>query len=205
MTKLDDILSTANQQRTEKVFHARVAEESHIFNFIRDNSIQEGKTAIPMRFIYALYCEQHRPPIKGKRFAMYFKTFFKKYFSGPKTFYRLDPKPFNLPQNYGLWKELRKFNWKYEKTKYRNIKSTPDGWMIYLDIQGGREIYGFDKVERRAARTADKILWFYYGPQYSKFNFPKQVINLTDSDPELQALLTLKKDEHEQASKEKSV
>lgn len=191
---LDDILSSANEHRVERVSHAKVAEESHIYNFIKDNNITEGPDTVPVRFIYALYCDQHRPGIKPKRFSMYFKNYFKKHYSADKSYYRLNRAPFNMPEGYTIWKEQGQRKWKYKKTKYNNLKSTPNGWMIYLEVQGGRQIFGFEGDEVRAAKLADKILWFYYGPNYTKFNFPKDVRTLTEQDPELLELLTLQKD-----------
>ncbi len=202
---LDELLSQANETRVIRIPNAKVAEESHIFNFIKDNDIKEGTATVPMRFIYALYCEQHRPPIKGKRFSMYFRLFFKKHFSADKSFYRLDPTPFGMPEGYTIWKELGQNKWKYKKTKYQNIKSTPDGWMIYLEVQGGRQIFGFERNEQKAAKLADKILWFYYGPNYTKFNFRKEVLSLTEEDPQLQALLNLKKDNSDRTQKKESL
>lgn len=200
---IDEFLAEANRIREiGPIDNAKISEESHIYNFIKDNGIKEGKNTVPIRYIYALYCEQNRPAIRAKRFAMYFKNFFKKYFTADKTFYRLDGTPFNLPKNYTIWKELSVSKFQYKKTKYNNIKSTPEGWMIFLEIQQGRKVFGFCKSETLAAKRADKIAWFYYGPSYEKFNFRELVIDFKDTDPELQNLLTLKKDSDGKTKKE---
>ncbi len=202
---LDDILSSASDHRTARVHNAKVAEESHIFNFIKDNDIKVGTCAVPMQYIYALYCEQFRPPIKGKRFSMYFKLFFEKKFSADRCFYRLDPTPFKMPENWTLWKEIGQNKWKYKKTKFNNIRSTPDGWMIYIDVQGGRKIIGFEHHESKAALYADKVLWFYYGPNYTKFNFKSSIKGLSEADPDLQRLLTLKKVKNDSPQEKESL
>lgn len=202
---LDDILSTANAHGIQRLHNAKVAEESHIFNFIKDNDVKEGSAALPVRFIYALYCEQNRPGIKRRRFSMYFKLFFRKRITGAKTYYRLDPTPFNIPQNYTIWKEQGQKRWKYKKTKYNNIKSTPEGWMVYLEVKGGRQVYAFMGSEPKAALAADRVTWFFYGPNYTKFNFPKEVINFKETDLELLELLTLEKDAYDKTSKKEIV
>lgn len=201
---LDDFLAEADRHRAIGPI-AKISEESHIYNFIKDNDIKEGKSTVPPRYIYALYCEQNRPAIKAKTFSMYFKAFFKKHFTADKTFYRLDPKPFNMPENYSIWKEFSYNKFKYKKTKFNNIKSTPEGWMIYLEIKQGRKIFGFCQTENAAARKADKLAWFYYGPNYEKFNFKNNIQNFKEEDPELQGLLTLKKVAEDGPSKKESL
>ncbi len=203
---LDDFLSKANQNLTvSKVHLGKVSEASHVANFIKDNSITESgntKTVTPV-YIYALYCEQGRPPIKRRRFTAYLKTFFKQYKSANKIFFRLDPKPFKMPENYSIFKELNQWHYKYQKTKFNNIKHTPEGWMIFLEVTTGRKIFGFDTKESKAAKLADKAAWFYYGPYYDKFNYPSLVKDLTPEDPELISLLQLKKaDSHGPQKKE---
>lgn len=169
MSNLDDFLQKANDRQVKG--HFSIKELSWIDTFIKENNIKEGETALPNRFIYALYCLQERPGIKPRKFGNLFKTFFKHRKAGNYIYYRLDPTPFNIPAHYSFWRELtyKKFN--YKKTKFHNIKSTPDGWMVYLDFPQGRQIYGFFGAENKAARMADKLAYYFYGDTYKKFNF----------------------------------
>ncbi len=198
MADLDQVLAEAGKHR---IRHHKISEQSHIQNFINDNEIKEGTSTVPVKYVYALYCDQLRPPIARRRFTMYFKTFFKRHNTASKHFYRLDPSPFNMPENYSIWKEQWQRKFIYKKTKYNNIKSTPEGWMIYLNVLTGRKIFKFESDEIRAARTADLVAWFYFGPDYKKFNFPTKA-KLIKEDDELLALLRLKKDMDDKQQKE---
>lgn len=185
-----------------KIYNGKASELSYINNFIRDNGIQEGPNTITPDYIYALYCEQNRPPIARRKFTAYLRSFFKTYKTRNIIFFRLDNKPFRLPEGWTIWKELGQTKFKYQKTKFRNIKHTPEGWMIFVELTLGRKLFGFVAVEKEAAKLADKVAWFYYGPLYDKFNYPSLVEGLTNDDPELRALLQLKKVEDGSQKKE---
>jgi len=174
--ELDDFLSKLNSTGVLSKPNAKVKEISHIHNFIVDNDIKVGKFAVPPKYIYGLYCEQQRPPIKPKTFSKYFRTFFKKGFSADKVFYRLDPVPFKMPAGYTLWKEMNLSKFQYKKTKYSNIKSTPDGWMVYLEFTEGRKIFTFLPSEKKAAGLADRLAVFYFGENYPKLNFKNRIL-----------------------------
>jgi hypothetical protein len=167
----DDILSDINKNRDINLKYSDNSRINYIQNFIKDNNIVEGKDAVPVIYIYSLYCEQLRPPMPRRSFAKLFKTLFKRQNAGKIHFYRLDRTPFKMPANYTIWKELGKFKFEYKKSKFKNIKHTPEGWMVYLDYETGRRIYGFYKTPIKAARIADQIALFYYGPNYDKLNF----------------------------------
>ena len=191
---LEDFLSKANTNMDPSVVHnGKVSEMSYINNFIRDNDIKEGPNTVTPNYIYALYCEQNRPPIARRKFTAYLKSFFKHYNTRNIIFFRLDPKPFKLPEGWTIWKHLGQSKFKYQKTKFSNIKHTPEGWMIFVELTLGRKLFGWADKEKEAARLADKVAWFYYGPLYDKFNYPNSVKGLTNDDPELQDLLQLKK------------
>lgn len=179
------------------VYNGRASELSYINNFIRDNSIQEGPNTVTPDYIYTLYCEQNRPPIARRKFTAYLKSFFKVYKTRNIIFFRLDNKPFKMPEGWTIWKMLGQTKFKYQKTKFKNIKHTPEGWLIFIELTLGRKIFGWVEKERDAARLADKVAWFYYGPLYNKFNYPSSVEGLTNEDPELKALLQLKKVEND--------
>jgi hypothetical protein len=200
---LEDFLSKANATMDlSKVHNGKASEFSYIANFIRDNSIVEGPNTVTPDYIYALYCEQNRPPIARRKFTAYLRSFFKTHKTCNIIFFRLDPTPFKLPEGWTIWKELGQTKFKYQKTKFSNIKHTPEGWMIFVELTLGRKIFGWADKEKEAARLADKAAWFYYGPLYDKFNYPSSVEGLTNDDPELQDMLQLKKVGHGAQKKE---
>lgn len=203
---LDDFLQKANtSMNIHPIYNGRVSELSYISNFIRDNAVKEGPNTVTPEYIYALYCEQNRPPIARRKFTAYLRSFFKTYKTRNIIFFRLDTKPFKMPEGWTIWKELNQNRFKYQKTKFKNIKHTPEGWMIFIELTLGRKLFGFVNKEKEAARLADKAAWFYYGPYYDKFNYPSSVEDLTNEDPELQRLLQLKKVEADGPQKKESL
>ncbi len=169
---LDESLAEINRQSTGS--GTSIKQLNYIFNFIKDNDIKAGATAVPIKYIYMLYCDQQRPVIRRRRFAYYFKKFFPHKAAAHRVYFRLDPSPFKMPAGYTIWKEQAADKFKFKKSKFHNIKHTPDGWMIYLDLPAGRKLFQALKSESKAARMADKLAYFYFGPDYNKFNFKKK-------------------------------
>ncbi len=202
----DSFSDYLTEESKHRVFNHKASELNFIKMFIAENDIKIGTFAVPSKYVYALYCEQARPPLAWRRFTMYFATFFERKNTGDKWFYRLDPKPFNIPEGYTIWKDKIQNKFKYKKTKYCNIKSTPEGWMAYLNMpnNGGRKIFGFHKQELKAAQLIDRAAWFYFGPEYNKFNFPLTIKNIKEDDVLLK-LLQLKKVDQDDPSKKESL
>ncbi len=170
---LDDILSQVNSAAGEKNYN--IKQMNYIHSFIKDNDIKTGTTAMSMKYIYALYCEQERMPIRKNTFTRYFKKFFPFKEVGHRAYFRLDPTPFKMPQGWTIWKEISVSKFKYKKSRFKNIKSTPEGWLVYLDLPGGRHLYSFHRSEVEAAKKADSLALFYFGPTYKNFNYkPKK-------------------------------
>lgn len=207
MKSFDKILSELNTNRTLKIENTggEISNLSDVHNFIIDNSIAEGKTAIPLKYIYATYVEQNRAPIKMNVFGNLFSKFFKKKHTGLGNYYSLEVEPFNLPEKYSFYKEYyNKKKYKYEKTKYRNIQSTPEGWMVKLDMQDGRRIFGFYKNEKTAAKFADLVALFFLG-KTAKLNFKDSKRKYSPEDSTLLSVLTSKEiiDSDNNSEKEK--
>lgn len=173
----DDLLSDiASKSSLNANFD--IKEISYVESFIKDNKIVVGKSTITPDIIYALYCDQHRPPLARRTFAKYFKTFFTRKFSGNVNFYFLDPVPFNVHPSFSVWKIKALRNFKYLKTKYNNIKHTPEGYMIFIEFgqNQGRRIFGFERSEKKAAQLADQLALYYFGETYPKLNFKNSVL-----------------------------
>ena len=200
--QLDKILSEANRfHNVDSKVTGDINELSYISSFIEDNEIVAGPTAIDAVPIYALYCDQNRPPIARRRFTHFFGNFFPQHKTGNLIFYRLVISPFKVGKGYTVWKEVaRRKRFKYQTTKFNNIKSTPEGWMVYLEINDYRKILGFIENEVRAARLADQAAMFYFGPNYPKLNFKYR--KQFQETPELLALLQGKLHRYESSQKE---
>ncbi len=182
MTNIDDILSILNNTKVSSNWSATNSDFQEIKQFIEDNTIENGSKAIPTKYIYALYVEQERTPIKKGVFSFCFSKFFKSKRSRYGFYYHLNPLPFNLPVNYSMYRELKP-NFKYKKTRYNNIKSTPDGWMLFLDFkEEGRKVFSFIRHETNAAKLADRLAFYYFGPTYKYFNYPNLIKNYTPTD-----------------------
>lgn len=203
---MSDINQFLEQVSNKRIWNHKASEFNNVKMFIEENHIKIGTFAVPNKYVYATYCEQNRPPMSRRRMMAYFNTFFKRVNSGAKFFYRLDPTPFNIPEGYTIWKDFVQQTFQYKKTRHYNIKSTPEGWMVFLDMpnDGGRKIFGFYALQSRAAHVADRVAWFYFGPKYLKFNYPKKS-KLIKEDDELLGFLQLKKEAMDDPSKKESI
>lgn len=168
MKTFEDILKDMNEKGI-KSSHS-IKEMSFIENFIKENGIVDGKQTVSNKYVYALYCEQNRPPMARRIFGRYFKLFFKRYQTGGLFFYRLNPEPFKLPPGYSVFKGRNLKVYDVPTVKYHNVLWTPDGWIPYVEFEHGRKLLAIQEGLQKAVRIADQAALYYHGPKYPKFN-----------------------------------
>ncbi len=169
MSNTDKVLEILAKNPNSKIL--TVSRLTWIMDFIKKTNLEPGNTYVFGKDLYALYCSQNNPPLRRKIFTQLFVHFFKIYRNYAGTWvFKLNPAPLNLPLNYSVWRRPPK---KYEikKTKFKNIQHTPEGWMVYLDIEHRRRFFGWVRGEKFAARAADQCALLYYGENYHNLNF----------------------------------
>jgi hypothetical protein len=96
------------------------ATDPGVFNFILNNGIKEGVYNIPQAKIYSLYTNTVANPLPVKLFFKEFRKYFKQMRTNSVRYYKLNRKPFGLPEGFSIYKTSSGFQKKQKK--YKKVK-----------------------------------------------------------------------------------
>ncbi len=89
---------------TNEVPAAKKSRDPGVFRFVTDHKIVAGTDKVPQPIIYELYKGATLEPTSYSKFFKEFKKYFPQKRSNSVRFYELDKTPFNLPEDYSIYK-----------------------------------------------------------------------------------------------------
>jgi hypothetical protein len=153
-----------------------------IRRFIIGNNIKPGKTGIFSEMVYDLYVQWSDAPVSPQWFTQHFRLFFRRStWSDRFYYYKLDPKPFGVEEDFSVYTAYKQKAGllKKKKTKlnkYYGVYRLPfGGFVARAKNQNGETVsLGFFKTPKEAAINYDKYVYLLWG-RSAHLNFPGRI------------------------------